>query len=209
MGRPPRRSRLAVRPRVIVLAAVILGASALLPPHPFPSADAVAGSSPQFTLYAGPPWTESSGEPSLGVDWSSGRAMMTTGGHPPLNVPPSQHVTRIAFDETVAPAAATWTDVTPAFMTGNVDPVLNVDPTSGRTFAGGDDGACTILARTDDDGDTWLPVGNSCPGLVDHPTVGQGPPSAAATIRPNAALYPAARVVYVCQQEMVDACAVS
>lgn len=160
-----------------------------------------------FTNYAGPSSTDNSGEPTLGVNWNTGNVMMVTGSFPPLNLPPSQHVSRITFNDSVAPASATWQDVTPTFMTGNLDPILNVDPMTGRTFAGGDDGACTVLSRTDDDGQTWLPVGNSCSVTVDHPTVGQGVPSAGAPIQPVSAVYP--HVVYVCQQESVDLCAVS
>jgi hypothetical protein len=166
-----------------------------------------ASSALAFTNYAGPASTDSSGEPTIGVNWNTGNVMMMTGGFPLLNIPPSQHVSRIVFNDSTSPATATWSDATPTTMITNVDPILNTDPTTGRTFAGGDDGACTILSRTDDDGQTWLPVGNSCTGTVDHPTVGQGPPSPGAPIQPVGALYP--HVVYVCQQESLAECATS
>lgn len=190
-----------IRERLVVLTVMTMSLLSFVPVTLFSGAGAIAGSSPSFINYAGPSWAENSGEPTLGVNWVTGNVMMMTGGYPPLNVPPSQHVSRVTFDDTVSPATATWMDVTPGFMTGNVDPVLNVDPVTGRTFAGGDDGACTILARTDNDGATWFPAGNSCPGVVDHPTIAQGPAATTTLLSPDA--------VFVCQQTSVVSCVVS
>jgi hypothetical protein len=188
----------------VVLLGIILLSSVVAV---LPSGVAPSSSTYGFINYAGPASTDSSGEPTIGVNWNTGNVMMMTGGFPLLNIPPSQHVSRISFDDSVSPATATWTDVTPPFMITNLDPILNTDPTTGLTFAGGDDGACTILSRTTNDGASWLPAGNSCTGTVDHPTVGQGVSDPAAPVQPVSALDP--HVVYVCQQESVDECAVS
>ncbi|MHB8585555.1 MAG: fibronectin type III domain-containing protein [Thermoplasmatota archaeon] len=152
-------------------------------------ASAVAVDGVLFTNYYAPTSADgTAGEPSIGVNWKTGNAMYMAG----------TSTWRVTFEEGATPATATWTDVSSPYSITNVDPILNTDPRTGLTLAGGDDGACDILSRTTNDGVNWTPAGNSCtPTSVDHPTVGQGPPNASALVHPLLG-YP--DVIYECQQ---------
>jgi hypothetical protein len=70
-----------------------------------------------------------------------------------------------------------WTDVTPANATaiGTVDPILETGP-AGRTFVSHLQGACSLMAYTDDAGRSWtdVPLGCGVGALADHQTVGAG-----------------------------------
>jgi hypothetical protein len=50
------------------------------------------------------------------------------------------------------PSTAEWADATSPYTSFNIDPILATDPMTGLTLAGGDDGSCSILAVTKDDG---------------------------------------------------------
>jgi len=122
-----------------------------------------------------------SGEPSIGINQRTHAIFFQAGG----------------ATYKFAPSTQTWTDVTPSGLSiGNIDPILATDPTSGLTLAGGDDGACSILAVTTDDGQNWQ-TSLPCTFTVDHPTVGIGPVVGSS---PQAS----GRVLYYCQQYPVD-----
>ena len=112
---------------------------------------------------------------------------------------------RVTFDDTTLPPSATWLDVTPTNSIFNVDPMLFTDPTWGRTFAGGLDGACSIMSYSDDDGATWTPMGNPCVATLDHQSIASGP--WADGIVPVDAL--SDRAVYYCAQAGAVTCAIS
>ena len=117
------------------------------------------------------------GEPSIGVDWQTDEVMFQSGGN------------TLRF----TPSTGDWSDATPPTYTNfNLDPILATDPTTGLTLAGGDDGTCSILAVSHDDGQTWNPS-LPCTLVVDHPTVGIGP---VVGTSPQSSQ----RVVYYCQQ---------
>lgn len=129
---------------------------------------------------------DSSGEPSIGVDWRTGNGMFMNGGN----------MYRLTFDKgTVA-----WSDVSAARgFDINLDPIMVTEPRTGLTLAGGDDGACSLLFATTDDGTTWTPS-LPCTFSYDHPTVGYAP----------SVLRPGSDTFYYCQQGPdVDQCATS
>ncbi|HVL87401.1 MAG TPA: fibronectin type III domain-containing protein [Candidatus Thermoplasmatota archaeon] len=130
-------------------------------------ASAVPNPVPSFLL-AQPPsgMGNNAGEPGVGVNWNTGRVFINS----------FNRVLRATFDDSVFPPTVQWQDVTPLGSIINVDPVLFTDSVTGRTFAGGLSGGCSLLFYTDDDGGTWIPMAESCslPGW-DHPTVGSGP----------------------------------
>lgn len=108
---------------------------------------------------------------------------------------------------------ATWTDATPtladeaSYPPSSGDPILHVDPDTGRTFLAQLQGlACSTLSYSDDTGRSWqhspIPCGQP-PAVQDHPTVFTGSPRALATEG-----YP--NIVYQCVNRVADtACAVS
>jgi hypothetical protein len=117
------------------------------------------------------------GEPSIGVDWETDEVLYQSSGN------------TLRF----TPSTAQWSDATPPTYTNfNIDPILATDPTTGLTFAGGDDGSCSILAVSKDDGQNWQPS-LPCSFTPDHPTVGIGP---VVGTSPQAGQ----RVAYFCQQ---------
>lgn len=112
------------------------------------------------------------GEPTIGIPWDTDHAFFQayTNTH------------KAVFDDNATEEgkpAVEWTDVTPAFTLVNVDPMVHVDPPSGRIFAGGLVGPCSLMGISDDDGATWTPAANMCSGAqFDHQSIGSGPWSA-------------------------------
>lgn len=110
------------------------------------------------------PGAQSAPEPTIGIPWNTNdvfyHAYATT--------------IRGEFDDT---HNVTWTDVTPPYQVPiNLDPMLHADPDTGRIFAGGLHGPCSIMFFSDDNGETWLPNGNMCSGpWFDHQSLGSGP----------------------------------
>jgi fibronectin type 3 domain-containing protein len=125
------------------------------------------------------------GEPSVGVDWTTGAGMFMAG----------TNVLKLGLTG----SNVTWSDVSPAAgLSQNLDPILTVEPTTGTTIAGGDTGACSGMFSSTDDGGLWLPS-IPCTVTTDHPTVGWSP----------SATTPGGKVFYYCQQEVLDNCATS
>ena len=125
-----------------------------------------------------------SGEPSIGVNWNTGNVLYQAG----------TGTYRASFNDSSRPPTVTWKDVSPAYTPVNLDPILATDSVTGRTLAGGDGTSCGLLALTLNDGDSWTPS-VPCTGIIDHPTVGFGPP------RPElGGVGVGARIAYFCQQ---------
>ncbi len=134
------------------------------------------------------------GEPSIGVNWSTGKVFIEAGNH----------TLRVTFNDAFTPATAFWEDKRSPFSRVSLDPILFTD--SGlfggpnRTFASQLDGACSVTSYTDDDANTWLPSqGCGVPAGVDHQTIGGG---IYATPAPSHQ-YPHA--VYYCSQSIATA----
>jgi hypothetical protein len=157
-----------------------------------------------FTNYAAPgtlPRAHDAGEPSIGVNPKTGKVMYQA----------YTDTYRVTFDDTVAPATATWEDKSAHLpkCTANtsLDPILYTDRDTGRTFESQLAGKAALTCFTDDDGETWTPTqGNGINSGVDHQTIGGGRYSASGV--GGTPLYPNA--VYYCSQDIADAnCAVS
>ena len=151
---------------------------------------AAPSTTPGFTLYPVPSGffdAHVSGEPSVGVDWTTGSVFFQA----------YRQTYRARFDDSASPAAVAWANVGRGPHTViNVDPILFTDGPEGVTYAGGLDGACSILGVTRDDGATWLPMGNACASPSwDHPSIGAGPWK-----EPRPATATHDRVVYYCAQ---------
>lgn len=121
---------------------------------------------PAFTVAVGPNGLTAP-EPTIGIPWNTDsvfyHSLATT--------------FRVTFDGN---GTAEWTDVTAPYQVPiNADPMLHADPDTGRVWAGGLHGACSVMMFTDDDGETWAPTGNMCSGAnFDHQSLGSGPSDA-------------------------------
>ena len=139
------------------------------PPPPPPSTE----TAPRYFNYPAPPALgNSAGEPTIGVNWSSGNVFFLS----------SLQTLRVKFDDTASPAPATWDDVS-ATNTSLVssDPILFTDSDMGalrtnRTFVSQLLGKTSLMSFTDDDGANWTPSqGSGINSGVDHQTIGGGP----------------------------------
>ena len=137
----------------------------------------------------------SAGEPSIGVNWSTGKTFIQAGNH----------TLRVTFDDAVKPASATWEDKRSPFARVSLDPILFTDDGhfggANRTFESQLLGATSSTSFTDDDANTWLPSqGSGQPAGVDHQTIGGGNYAAPA---PAVRAYPHA--IYYCSQSIATA----
>jgi len=175
---------------------------AVPPPPPPPPPP---GASPRYYNYApGPGIGENSGEPSIGYNLTSHKAMFIAG----------LQTLRVTFPVTGA-CDGLWEDVSYVVTkTKSLDPILFTDQGTHRTFVSQLDsvvppaspvliGLNSFMAFTDDDGANWLPAQINPPdGSYDHQSVGGGPypPGLPLGLDPN---YPNA--VYYCSQAGVTA----
>jgi len=135
------------------------------------------------------------GEPSIGVNWKTGKAFIEAGNH----------TLRVTFNDAMTPASALWEDKRSPFARVSLDPILFTDDGrlggTNRTFSSQLNGATSELSFTDDDGETWYPTqGSGQPAGVDHQTVGGGPYASPA---PIARTY--SHAIYYCSQDVVTA----
>jgi hypothetical protein len=141
----------------------------------------------------------SAGEPSIGLDRDTGKAMYIAG----------TQTLRVTFDDCSSPATAKWEDVSaPLTSVTTFDPILFTDAKLGRTWVSQLlPSKMSLLEYTDDDGANWYPSqGSGINSGVDHQTIGAGPfvpgPLKAAASYPH--------IVYYCSQDAAMAqCATS
>jgi len=139
--------------------------------------------------------THGAGEPSIGVNWNTGKAFIEAGNH----------TLRVTFNDAVKPATAGWEDKRSPFARVSLDPILFTDDGhfggTNRTFSSQLNGVTSELSFTDDDGDNWLPTqGSGQPAGVDHQTVGGGPYAA-----PAPSLHTYSHAIYYCSQDIATA----
>jgi len=172
---------------ILALAGVMLAASA-----PFAPAHAQTG--PAYGVYAPPAGfqTSDAGEPSIGANWKTGSVFFQA----------SLQTMRVRFNDSVTPASATWADVSaPTTSIVSLDPILYTDSRAGRVFSSQLAGVTSLMAYSDDDGQTWIPSqGAGIAASVDHQTVGGGPFAAPLTRNGLPLLYQNA--VYYCSQDV-------
>ncbi|MDQ3927830.1 MAG: PKD domain-containing protein, partial [Chloroflexota bacterium] len=90
-----------------------------------------------------------------------------------------------------------------------MDPILFTDPVTGRTFSSQLNVRTSLMAFSDDDGETWVPSegGSALLSAVDHQTVASGPWAPAAPLTSTDTY---THAVYYCSQDVADAsCSVS
>jgi hypothetical protein len=175
--------------------------SAVVPMSPAFGAEGLPGFHPYY-LPEDLPGAHGAGEPTIGIPWNTDHVFFQA----------FADTLRAAFDDADlvdGVANVAWTDVTPTFTPINVDPMIHADYQTGRIFAGGLAGPCSLMGISDDDGMTWVPAANMCSGpQFDHQSVGSGPWS---TTSPDsiarAAVYP--RATYYCAQLQLTSCATS
>jgi hypothetical protein len=182
-------------------------------PSASPTPQPFAGIAPRYYNYApGPGMGETAGEPSIGYNLTSHRAMYISG----------LQTLRIIFPEELTPKGsvpvacdALWEDVSYVVTkTKSLDPILFTDQKTGRTFVSQLDsvvppaapvliGLNSLMAYTDDDGATWTPAQVNPPdGSYDHQTVGAGPYPATL---PLGTVLNKGDAVYYCSQAGVTA----
>jgi hypothetical protein len=136
------------------------------------------------------------GEPSVGVDWKTGKVMYMAGAQ----------ITQLTFDDSRKPATAAFLDVTPPKQAqANEDPILYTDHDTGRTFGVGLLLACSNVDYTDTDGPSsgWSPsTGCPIPHSPDHETLVSGPFAPGTSLKPTGS-YP--HIVYYCSQNILQA----
>jgi hypothetical protein len=181
-----RRALIALASCAVVTAAAVAPASAGKSPG-----------KPQWRTYAAPASLgNKAGEPTLGVDPGSGQVLFQA-MYETLNV--------TGFDRT-GPGTSSWRNVAPVITTLNsLDPLLKMDPVTGRTFVTQLQAACSLMAYTDDRGETWtnVPMGCGAGAMFDHQSVGIGPYVKGGTLDQIPHTYP--NVVYYCAQDVASA----
>jgi hypothetical protein len=113
---------------------------------------------------------------------------------------------RLSLDECSSPPRDTWEDVSFLLTSQTtLDPILFTDRETGRSFVSQLAGKTSLMAFTDDCGDSWTPSqGAGINSGVDHQTVGGGPYNLLAVPPPPPpTVYPHA--VYYCSQDVVTA----
>ncbi len=168
------------------------------PPPPPPASDV------RYQLYPAPNGlATTAGEPTVGTNWQTGRAMFQSG----------LQTLRVSFDDCTSPARNLWEDVSPATSATSLDPILWTDHfrapgdlTPQRTIVSQLLGVTSLSSLSDDDGGFWVPnQGAGIASGIDHQSIGGGP--FAEPLPPNP-VYPNA--VYYCSQDGVNAlCALS
>lgn len=173
---------------------------AVTPPPP-PSDEAA----PRFLTYAPPGITEadpdfqrfaptrgdaglgtSAGEPTLGIPAARNRATQTT--TPNLSrvmYLANLQTLRLEVDTSTSPAIGTWRDKSCDQHLTTLDPILQVDPETGRTISTQLNAKRSLICLSSDDGDSWIasPQGAGINAGVDHQTIGTGHFPAGDTLR--------------------------
>jgi hypothetical protein len=166
--------------------AEVVTAAADVPP-PLSSAP-----TPVYKNFAAPaPLGQGAGEPTLGNNWATGNTMFIAG----------LETLRVSFDD--AAGTASWIErsgLTTSITT--FDPILFTDWRTNRTFVSQLLPAkVSLMAFSDDDGETWTPsMGSGINSGVDHQTVGGGPFKPGVLLRGPLTAYPNA--VYYASQDI-------
>src|SRR5947208_9462519 len=176
--------------RSIICGLAAVAAAAVL------AASASAAVPPTFTNDAAPNGLGTdAGEPSIGVNFNTGKVMYQAG------------LQTLRVDYATTPP--TWASVGSTITsTTSLDPILYTEHSTGRTFVSQLSAGCSLMAFSDDDGASWFqnPIGCGIASGADHQTVGGGP-FAPGLIGPTTS-YP--KAVYYCAQAIATAqCALS
>lgn len=163
-----------------------------------------SGPPPRFYDFQSPETlADGAGEPTLGYNPKTKNAMFIAGVEVDRVVFAEHSAKRDAAGNPLPEACeAEWIDKSYDGAVNTLDPILETEQTTGRTFQSSLSGANSIFAFSDNDGDTWIPGQAGPPnGGVDHQTVGVGPWAPGA--KPPSATVNYA--VYYCSQSIVAA----
>jgi PKD repeat protein len=193
------------------------GVTATPTPTPSPTASPSGAGRPRFFSYAAPlGMAEASGEPSIGINWTTERlfsnSLFTTpnGGTSMYFGGFMTAALKVTFSDCSSPATVIWDQK--ALTTPNAprvagDPILFTDHDLGRTFVAqllGLTPAGSTVDVTDNDGDSFLPSeGSSLPSDIDHETIGGGPAHAPLDTAFNALPYK--HPIYYSSQSIAEA----
>jgi len=168
----------------------------------FGGADATVAGAPRYQNYYAPHGTSAeggNGEFNIGFNPHTGRIMT-------MNYGP---IWRITPAEVLNPANpescdALWEDKSSMVTDTGLDPILWTDQKSGRTIASNSTvGANAVYSYSDNDGDSWIPVGIGPPdGGADHETIATGPFPAAQAALLTTPLNQGENTMY-CSQDIV------
>lgn len=169
---------------------------------PFGGADPAVPGAPRYQNFYAPEGSSaqaSSGEFNIGFNPHSGRIMAMNAGAIWRLTPPE-----VANPATPESCEATWEDKSSLVTNIGLDPILWTDQKSGRTIASNSTvGANAVYAYSDNDGDSWTPVGIGPPdGGADHETIGTGPFPAAQAALLTTPLNQGENTLY-CSQDIV------
>src|SRR5438034_9540062 len=174
---------------------------------------------PRFFSYMSPQGVaDSSGEPSIGSNWTKEVVCHNTNVNGSTNNIPnggtslyfggfSAAMAKVTWNDCSSPAGALWENK--PLLSANTprafgDPILFTLHDTGRTFVAQLEGltpAGSTIDITDDDGDSFIPSDGVVPSDIDHETLGGGPYHSPL---PNPGpLYPDA--VYYASQSVADA----
>ncbi|WP_343793758.1 sialidase family protein, partial [Dokdonella soli] len=164
------------RPKLSYIPALLLlAAPPLLAAGSFGGPNVTMPGEPRYQNFYAPNGTSaqsSHGEFNIGFDPATHRIMTMNAGP----------IWRLTPPEVVDPSApesceALWEDKSSIVTNTGLDPILWTDQKSGRTFASNSTaGANAAYAYSDNDGDSWIPIGVAPPnGGADHQTIGSGP----------------------------------
>ena len=133
---------------------------------------------------------EQEGEPSIAANWKTGATMLQVG----------LHTYKVTWDG----SGPSWSDVSSSTTRViSLDPIAASDNATGRVFVSQLTLAGSLMAYTDNDGESWTTTqGSGLPAGIDHQTVGAGPYPAEFSA-PLGTSYPHA--VYYCSQDVATA----
>jgi hypothetical protein len=181
--------RLTRRPALLLAAAGLLAAGVM----PAAFASGTTSTAPTFATKS---FGIDGGEPSIAFDKKSGQTFYATGG-----------TKVIKFRTDVTGKMGKVSDATPPVSPDTLDTIMVEDQQTGRLFVSYLALACSIMASTDDAGESWQQSEGCGPGsLLDHQSVGAGPlhaPLAGVNPLYNGAVY------YCAQNSYNGACSVS
>src|SRR4051812_452996 len=176
--------------------ALVLLASGLVAAGVMPTAFATGSVQSAAPTYATHGFGMDGGEPSIAFDKKSGQTFYATGG-----------TTVLKYRVDLKGKMSKVTQSTPPVSPKTLDTIMVEDQQTGRLFVSYLALACSIMATTDDAGESWQQSEGCGPGaLLDHQSVGAGPLHA--PLAGNNPLYDGA--VYYCAQNSYNgACSVS
>ena len=128
----------------------------------------------------------SAGEPTLGIPAANNRKRQATEPHKSrIMYLANLQTLRLEVDSSVSPAVGTWADKSCASHVATLDPILQVDPDTGRTISTQLNAKRSLICLSNDDGDTWTqsPQGAGVNAGVDHQTIGTGKFAASDALR--------------------------